>query len=274
MILRLFYQAVKSSYFEDFAVAKKFPFLGSAPRNAVYSRSRQPSRGARGSLKLVRRSASRITDPRLVVIVKRANGPFKRGIDIVSSLAGLVFLAPLYLTIAIAIMIFDPGPVLFGHERVGRQGRTFKCWKFRSMVLDSKQRLQSLLASDPAAAQEWAATQKLSNDPRITPLGRFLRKTSLDELPQFWNVLCGDMSLVGPRPITREELDRYGRDRRYYLVVRPGISGLWQISGRSQSSYEERVALDRRYVETWSFWRDLKIVAMTIPAVLMSRGAL
>lgn len=269
----MLYQAVKPLGFGEFAVAKKFPFLGTSPQSARDTRLRPSERANRPPLTVVRRNASRITDPRLVVTVKRANGPLKRCFDIAAGLAGLIFLAPLFITIAIAIKIFDPGPILFGHERVGRQGRLFKCWKFRSMVVDSQQRLEALLASDPAAAREWAATQKLANDPRITPLGRFLRKTSLDELPQFWNVLRGDMSLVGPRPITRAELDRYGRDRRYYLVVRPGISGLWQISGRSQSTYEERVALDRLYVETWTFWRDLRIAVMTVPAVLLSRGA-
>jgi exopolysaccharide production protein ExoY len=270
----MLYQAVKPLGFREFAVAKKFPFLGASTHTARGSRARPANRANRPPQTVVRRNASRITDPRLVLTVKRANGPLKRAFDIIAGLAGLIFLAPVFVTIAIAIMIFDPGPILFGHERVGRQGRLFKCWKFRSMVVDAQQRLEALLASDPAAAREWAATQKLTNDPRITPLGRFLRKTSLDELPQFWHVLSGEMSLVGPRPITRAELDRYGRDRRYYLVVRPGISGLWQISGRSQLTYEERVALDRLYVETWSFWQDLRIAVMTVPAVLLHRGAI
>lgn len=257
-----------------FAVAKKpSPFSGqretrrtSAPSTTV--------RFVRPPAAVSRRAESRISDPRLVVTIQRANGIGKRCFDAVASFFALIFLAPVFLTIALAITLFDPGPVFFGHQRVGRQGRLFTCWKFRSMVVDSKARLTKLLESDPAAAREWAATQKLTNDPRITPLGRFLRKTSLDELPQLWNVLIGEMSLIGPRPITRGELDRYGRDRRYYLVVRPGISGLWQISGRSQSTYEERVALDREYVESWSFLRDLHIAVMTIPAVLFARGAM
>ncbi len=269
----MIYQAVKRTAAGEFAVAKKFKLFGGDRQKAPLARRSGAVRANRAQAGIRRPADSRITDPRLVLTVKRANGPLKRAFDIVASIGAMVFLAPVFLTIAVLISIFDPGPIFFGHERVGRQGRLFKCWKFRSMVVDSKERLAVLLASDPAAKIEWDATQKLRNDPRITALGAFLRKTSLDELPQLWNVLRGEMSLIGPRPITRGELDRYGRDRRYYLVVRPGISGLWQVSGRSQTNYEQRVALDREYVEGWSFLGDIRIAVMTVPAVLLARGA-
>jgi exopolysaccharide production protein ExoY len=267
------YQAVKGPAAGEFAVAKKFEVHGQEGLKPSAARRNRPVRPNRPLAPGARADESRITDPRLVLTVKRANGPLKRLFDVVASGLALLFLLPVFLTVAVLIAILDPGPIFFGHERVGRQGRLFKCWKFRSMVVDSKQRLEALLASDPAAKAEWEKHQKLTNDPRITALGAFLRRTSLDELPQFWNVLKGEMSLIGPRPITRAELDRYGRDRRYYLVVRPGISGLWQVSGRSQTNYDQRVALDREYVERWSFIGDLRIAVMTIPAVLMARGA-
>ena len=269
----MIYQRLKGASAGEFAVAKKFDFHGPDGRSPSVKRRTLPFRPNRSGLSTRRAADSRITDPRLVLTVKRANGPLKRLFDVLAGAVALVFLIPVFVTVAILIKIFDPGPIFFGHERVGRQGRMFKCWKFRSMVVDSKERLEALLASDPAARAEWDASQKLTNDPRITALGAFLRKTSLDELPQLWNVLRGEMSLIGPRPITRGELDRYGRDRRYYLVVRPGISGLWQVSGRSQTNYDQRVALDREYVERWSFMGDLRIAAMTIPAVLLARGA-
>jgi exopolysaccharide production protein ExoY len=269
----MIYQHVKDTAAGEFAVAKKFDFFGAEGAKPSPSRRNRLPRANRSAASSRRAAESRITDPRLVLTVKRANGPLKRLFDVVAASIALVFLLPVFATIAVLIKLFDPGHVFYGHERVGRQGRLFKCWKFRSMVADSKERLEALLASDPAAKAEWDASQKLTNDPRITALGAFLRKTSLDELPQLWNVVRGEMSLIGPRPITRVELDRYGRDRRYYLVVRPGISGLWQVSGRSQTNYDQRVALDREYVERWSFVGDLRIAVMTIPAVLMARGA-
>ena len=214
------------------------------------------------------RTAHRITDPRLIFIVRRANGWMKRALDCMAAAAGLVFLVPALLTIALLIKLSDGGPVLYSHPRLGRHGRIFKCLKFRSMRVDAQERLAALLVSDPVAAREWRESQKLRHDPRVTKLGNLLRKTSLDELPQFWNVLMGDMSLVGPRPITRAELERYGRERRYYLLVRPGITGLWQVSGRSNASYDRRVELDRQYVERWTFVGDIKILLATVPAVL------
>lgn len=216
---------------------------------------------------------SRITDPRLIMIVRRANGGVKRLFDFAIALAALICLLPALITVALVIWLQDRGPVFFSHQRVGRYGRPFRCWKFRSMRTNGDALLKAYFAAHPEAAEEWAETQKLRRDPRVTGFGRFIRKASIDELPQLWNVLVGDMSLVGPRPITRPELDRYGKERRYYLLVRPGITGLWQISGRSEAAYDARVKFDRDYVEQWTFLRDLRIILLTIPAVLIARGA-
>lgn len=220
-----------------------------------------------------RRRPHRISDPNLVRKVRAANGRAKRAFDMIAAGAAMLFLLPAFVTIALLVKLSDGGPVLYRHTRVGRQGARFDCLKFRTMAVNSEERLAQILLSDPEAAEEWQTTRKLRNDPRITALGAFLRRTSLDELPQFWNVFTGDMSLVGPRPITRAELDRYGRDRRYYLLVRPGITGLWQVSGRSSVSYERRVGYDREYLERWSWLREFYIMVMTIPAVLKTRDA-
>ena len=219
------------------------------------------------------RKAHRITDRRLIAKVKAANGRAKRAFDLVVSALALLFLAPAFLTIALMIKFTDPGPVLYKHTRVGRRGKRFECLKFRTMKTDSEARLAQILMTDAEAAEEWEASQKLRNDPRVTWFGMFLRKSSLDELPQLWNVLRGQMSLIGPRPITRAELNRYGKDRRYYLLVRPGITGLWQVSGRSSTGYEKRIQLDREYVEEWSWLGEIWILLMTVPAVLKTNDA-
>lgn len=219
------------------------------------------------------RAAHRITDRRLIKKVRAANSRAKRAFDVTVAGLALLFLAPVFATVALLIKLTDPGPVFFRHARMGRQGVRFGCLKFRTMAVDADTRLRDILANDPEAAAEWAATQKLRNDPRVTAIGAFLRKTSLDELPQLWNVLCGEMSLVGPRPITRAELSRYGRDRRFYLLVRPGITGLWQVSGRSNASYERRVRFDREYLEEWSWLGEFWILLMTIPALLRTDEA-
>ncbi|KIC36398.1 exopolysaccharide biosynthesis protein [Leisingera sp. ANG-M7] len=166
----------------------------------------------------------------------------------------------------------DGGPGFFGHTRVGRDGRLFKCWKVRSMVADAEARLQAHLDADPAAAAEWERDHKLANDPRISRLGHVLRKTSLDELPQIWNVLKGEMSFVGPRPIVTRELAKYGSSAPAYLAQTPGITGLWQVSGRNDVSYEERVALDVAYLRRRSFPGDLQIILRTGSAVLGRTG--
>jgi Undecaprenyl-phosphate galactose phosphotransferase WbaP len=177
------------------------------------------------------------------------------------------------LLVALAVRLDSRGPVLFSHYRVGRGGKEFLAWKFRSMVLDANVALKEHLKRDPAARQEWAACQKLKNDPRVTRVGRFLRKTSLDELPQLWNVLRGDMSLVGPRPIEPEEVVRYGTHIEKYKLVQGGLTGLWQVSGRSDTSYEARINYDCFYVHNWSVWLDLCILFQTIGAVLSRAGA-
>lgn len=186
----------------------------------------------------------------------------------------LLFLfSPLLLAVAFLIWRHDGAPVLFAHYRVGCDGKLFRCLKFRTMVRDSERVLAEVLRSDPVARADWEHGQKLTDDPRVTPIGCFLRRTSLDELPQLLNVARGEMNLVGPRPITVPELARYGRTRWHYLSVRPGMTGLWQVSGRNNTTYEERVALDRRYVEQRSFWLDLGILFRTLRTVAVQEGA-
>jgi lipopolysaccharide/colanic/teichoic acid biosynthesis glycosyltransferase len=197
----------------------------------------------------------------------------KRALDLFGAAFGLVLLAPFFLIVAMMVRA-DGGPAFFAHQRVGRGGKLFGCLKFRSMVVDSQARLEALLANDPAARAEWDATRKLKNDPRITRIGRFLRSTSLDELPQLINVLRGEMSLVGPRPVQEAEIDRYyGASAAHYMAVRPGITGLWQVSGRSETSYESRVALDVSYVSRPSLLADIAILLRTPLAVVSRRGA-
>ena len=200
-------------------------------------------------------------------------GIAKRGLDITLAVLGLVLLAPLILALVIVLKLTDSGPLLYGHRRIGFGGREFHCWKFRTMVVDGDTVLEQYLRKHPAKAALWNEQRKLIDDPRVTPLAAVLRKLSLDELPQLLNVLTGEMSLVGPRPVVREELAYYASSARHYLSARPGLSGLWQISGRSNTTYLERVQLDRFYVMNWSLWMDLRIIFMTIPAVVMSRGA-
>jgi Undecaprenyl-phosphate galactose phosphotransferase WbaP len=197
----------------------------------------------------------------------------KRAMDVLGAGSLLAILAPVMLAIALVIRL-DGGPALFGHRRIGRYGHGFACLKFRSMVTDSQARLEAMLARDPEARAEWEATHKLKNDPRVTRIGRFLRATSLDELPQLINVLLSQMSLVGPRPVIQAELDRfYGAAAAHYMSVRPGLTGLWQVSGRSDTSYAQRVALDVAYVSRPSIWQDIAILARTPMAVLSRRGA-
>ena len=204
----------------------------------------------------------------------------RRGLDLIERvvelpicIALLVFFSPLMLLTALAVKLQDGGPVLFGHSRIGRDGRAFKCLKFRSMVVDAEARLQALLSSDPEAREEWERDHKLRRDPRVTVFGEFLRRSSIDELPQLLTVLRGEMSLVGPRPITQSEAVRYRRYFKVYCQVRPGITGLWQVSGRNDVSYRRRVALDVTYAKLRSLPLYLGILAATGPAVLARRGA-
>lgn len=185
----------------------------------------------------------------------------------------ILFLAPLLAILALLVRMQDGGPALFRQARIGRGGQVFYCLKFRSMAVDAEERLKRLLESDEAAREEWAAQHKLKSDPRITALGDFLRKSSLDELPQFFNVLAGEMELVGPRPVVQAEVRRYGRRFRDYCAVRPGITGLWQVSGRSDTTYRRRVAMDVVYSRSKSPALDIRILAATIPAVLLRKGS-
>ncbi len=197
----------------------------------------------------------------------------KRLIDVVLVLAAAPIWVPLCMVLSLLVRFTSPGPVFFSHRRIGHHGAFFSMWKFRTMCVNAAEVLEQHLAIHPEDRAEWAATHKLKNDPRITPLGRFLRQTSLDELPQLWNVLAGQMSLVGPRPIVAAEAEKYGTDLAYFLAVKPGITGLWRTSGRSTLSYDERVALDRRYVEEWSLQNDLLLLLRTVNEVANSEGA-
>lgn len=205
-------------------------------------------------------------------LARRSYKLIKRAFDIICGLILLVVLSPLFLFLVHTIRK-DGAPAFYGHTRIGRHGKPFKCLKFRSMRADADKVLQELLATNPQARAEWARDFKLRNDPRITTVGQWLRKTSLDELPQLFNVIRGEMSLVGPRPIVSEELERYGDQTDLYLQILPGMTGLWQVSGRNDTGYEERVALDAWYVQNWSLWYDVAILFKTIDVVLNRRGA-
>lgn len=223
-------------------------------------------------------SDTAITGPPAVVAARldlreAARIDLRRGLDCILALAALFLFFPALVLTAVAIKLQDGGPVLFRHERIGRGGRRFYCLKLRTMVWGAQSRLETLLEGDPQAREEWERDHKLKNDPRVTVLGRVLRETSLDELPQLINVLRGDMSIVGPRPIVEAEVVRYGRSFRHYCSVRPGITGLWQVSGRNDTTYRRRVALDVLYARSRSLRRDVEILAMTVPAVFLRKGS-
>ncbi|PDT50566.1 UDP-phosphate galactose phosphotransferase [Sinorhizobium fredii] len=200
-------------------------------------------------------------------------GRRKRIFDIVGATGLIVFLAPVMIAVAFAVWIGRPGSTFFGHSRIGFEGRKFKCLKYRSMVADSSEVLRRHFLENPAARAEWAETRKLRDDPRVTRIGKLLRRSSMDELPQLFNVLRGEMSLVGPRPITDEEASRYGSDFSLYKRARPGITGLWQVSGRSDCDYETRVRLDVAYVSNWSLLLDVRILIRTVGVVLRQEGS-
>jgi len=194
----------------------------------------------------------------------------KRLLDIVASAILLVLLSPLFLAVAIAIRLEDPGPILFKQKRVGRWGTLFTMWKFRSMFTDAEERKRELMAQNE---MEGGVLFKMKDDPRITKVGRIIRKTSIDELPQLWNVFKGEMSLVGPRPPVTQEVDQYSLSDRRRLEVIPGITCIWQVSGRSDIPFDQQVELDVQYIESQSFWNDIKILLKTVPALLFGTGA-
>ena len=202
-------------------------------------------------------------------VVGRAS---KRAVDIVMATTALVLLSPLMLIVALIVKLSDRGPVFYSHTRIGYGGAAFGCLKFRTMKTDAAAQLADLLRANPAARAEWETTRKLKNDPRITAVGDILRKSSIDELPQLINILRGEMSVVGPRPVTAEELARYGEHVTSYMAARPGLTGQWQTSGRNDVSYEYRVALDVQYIRDWSLTRDFIIIAKTVPALFSQRG--
>lgn len=195
-------------------------------------------------------------------------GSGKRMFDVSLAVAALVLLLPLLLGLALLVWATSPGGVFYGHTRIGYNNRKFRCLKLRTMVVDGDRVLAEHLRRNPEARREWEETQKLRDDPRVTPVGQVLRKLSLDELPQLVNVIVGDMSLVGPRPVKDEELRRYGRSRRFYLCARPGITGLWQISGRGTTTYSKRIAYDRFYVTRFTPATDVAILFKTLPAAV------
>ncbi len=217
-----------------------------------------------GSVPMVSVNRVRLTGVNIVL---------KALIDYIGAILGLIALSPLFLFIAIIMKLTDPGPIVYRRRVVGVGGKEFDAFKFRTMVVNSKEVLEELLARDPSAREEYNKYYKLKEDPRITKVGAFLRKTSIDELPQLINVLRGEMSIVGPRMITMEEVEKYGKWGLNLHTVKPGITGLWQVAGRSELTYEERVRLDMNYIRNYSIWIDLQIVVQTIPAVLMSKGA-
>lgn len=195
-----------------------------------------------------------------------------RAIDITVALTAVMILLPLLVLILVALKLTSPGPVLFAHRRVGKNGQVFPCYKFRSMAVNSAELLERHLAECPDARAEWLRDQKLRNDPRVTAIGRILRRTSLDEVPQIFNVLRGEMSMVGPRPIVEGEMIRYRQYIVDYMSVKPGITGLWQISGRNNTTYRRRVALDTAYARSRNVALDLAIMARTVPAVVFGSG--
>lgn len=207
-------------------------------------------------------------------LAKKTNRRIKRVFDIVFSLATMVIILPVSIIVMIGIMIESPGASpIFKHYRVGKGGKLFPCYKFRSMVPNAQEKLKAYLQKNPEAQQEWQANFKLKNDPRITKIGKFIRKTSIDELPQFINVLKGEMSWVGPRPIIKDEVHYYGKNIQDYYSVLPGITGMWQVNGRSETSYDERVKLDVWYIRNWSVWIDIVLLIKTFKIVICKKGA-
>jgi len=197
----------------------------------------------------------------------------KRGLDILAVVAAAPLLIPFFFIVSCVVVLTSPGPVFYSHRRIRHNGAFFSMWKFRTMCVNSAEVLEDYLNRHPEARAEWNKCHKLRHDPRVTPIGLFLRRYSIDEFPQVWNVLTGKMSLVGPRPIVAAEVEKYKDSFSFYCRVKPGLTGLWQVSGRSRLSYDQRVALDREYVERWSLVRDLNILLKTVPSVFKQDGA-
>jgi len=211
--------------------------------------------------------------PSRVIRLPLAARAAKRGMDVVGALIFFAAFLPMFLFVAIGVRLSSPGPIFYVQTRAGRDGKNFEFIKFRSMLVNSDEILTAFLDSDPDAKDQWHTYQKIDDDPRITWFGKFIRRTSLDELPQFWNVLLGEMSLVGPRPCMLQQKELYGEHWQAYCAVRPGLTGLWQVSGRNKLTYQQRVGLDAEYVNNWSVWLDLKILCRTILVVLGTHGA-
>lgn len=207
-------------------------------------------------------------------LLQPVNFTLKRALDILATAVLLVVLSPLMAMIALLVRASSAGPVFFAQERIGKSGRRFRCLKFRTMVQNADQRLEGLLASDPAVREEWMKYSRITRDPRVTRVGRLLRRFSLDEWPQLWNVLKGEMSLVGPRPYMPRETEKIGSFMDVITRVRPGLTGLWQVSGRKETAFDERLLLDEYYVRNWSLWLDTVILLRTVRIVLQARGAL
>jgi len=201
------------------------------------------------------------------------NLAIKRLLDLLLVSVGGVIILPFLLLIALVVKISSPGPVLYGHKRLGLNGKHFRAYKFRSMVMDAEKKLESVLDADPRLREEWKASHKLKDDPRVTKIGKLLRRTSFDEFPQLLNILKGEMSLVGPRPVTDPEIEKYGENSKRILTVKPGLTGLWQVSGRSDTDYAERVSHDLYYIQSWSVWLDLWILYRTPGAIFKGKGA-
>jgi exopolysaccharide production protein ExoY len=227
----------------------------------------EPDRAGQAVALLVDRTSGHMLDP-----PRPLGGWVKRLMDLICAILALTLFSPLFVMIAALVKVSDGGPVFYRQQRVGCGSKTFPCFKFRTMLVDSEIALERHLSQSPDAAREWAETRKLKRDPRVTPVGAVLRQLSLDELPQLINIIRGDMSLVGPRPIVADEITMYGPHAPAYFRARPGLTGAWQVSGRNDISYDQRVSLDRAYVEGWSLWKDVVIIMKTIPAVIMTKG--
>ena len=245
------------------SLVKQYQFIDYIPTRDTFPvlDSRLVSVGGFGGIELVNESCMKVLRWE------------KTALDVLLSVVALFVCLPLFVVIPVLIKLTSEGPVFYRHDRLGKNGRPIRIWKFRSMYADAPKRLEAILGSDPGAKAEWEQNFKLNNDPRITPVGRFLRMTSLDEIPQLFNVFLGEMAIVGPRPIVPDEVGHYGNRYDLFSRVKPGLTGLWQVSGRSDTSYAHRVSLDCYYVLNWNPWMDLWIVMRTVSSVLLMRGA-